>query len=136
MFPLITQERVLRLWECITILWKHHHITRSKLNEYQSVFGWHTLWQKCWVVIAKTSMHSELFPSWVCRVMICLACCSQRSFSPCIARRRSRSASSLSGFPPRRATHDFWRTDTQSYKQEVILHSVNLLPGCFTFTIQ
>lgn len=49
-----------------------------------------TLWQKCWVVMLKTSRHSEAFFSWACRVCSCSACCSQRSLS-CWIRARSSS---------------------------------------------
>lgn len=90
-------------WTAVCVLWARLYIT---------------LWQKCWVVIAKMSMQREVFPSWACRVMICLACSSQRSFSPCTTIRCSRSASDPSKRPPRRATHDFWRTDTQTYTWE------------------
>lgn len=40
-----------------------------------------TLWQKCWVVMLKTSRHSEAFFNWACRVCSCRACRSHRSRS-------------------------------------------------------
>ncbi len=68
-----------------------------------------TFWQKCCVVKVNTSRHREDLLSSSCRVISFWAWSSHLSFSLCIIN-RSRSASTPSARPPRRATHDFWRT--------------------------
>lgn len=48
-----------------------------------------TFWQKCCVVMLKTSRHMEAFLNWAWRICSCRLCCSQRSRSCWIKARSS-----------------------------------------------
>lgn len=100
-----------------------------KLPALQHLQLWQcvTFWQKCCVVKVNTSRHCEDFLSSSCRVISFRAWSSHLSFSLCIIN-RSRSASMPSTRPPRRATHDFWRTAgwTKDMKTFWVWHSLKI----------
>lgn len=72
-----------------------------------------TLWQKCWVVMLKTSVHSEAVFNCACRVCSCRACRSHRSRSCWIRARSSSRVLSVRTAPWAPAVRP-WTADTHN----------------------